>query len=220
MRYSADQGTSTTSTGLRLRRAHEPAAAAEPTVTGLTFYSGTRSALASGSGHPQTYGGLRYTVSKDWSSTVEAAIDPALSAMPRGYTLAGQLSRSLSANWGVSLGLQYRMRELNALDPQAPVPNGLAVPGQAQWMPATTHAAGYELRLNYRYGERNTFGLTYGSGMDYGHAQPWAGAYVLEGRQLGFTGQHWLTPDWSLSYGLVAQEQRGQGLRLGLRYSF
>ncbi len=43
-------------------------------------------------------------------------------------------------------------------------------------------------------------------------------------RQFGLTGEHWLTPDWALNYGVMASEQvgqhRGQGLRLGIRYRF
>jgi hypothetical protein len=39
-----------------------------------------------------------------------------------------------------------------------------------------------------------------------------------------FTGQHWLTPSWGLTYDLLSGESgdsmRVQGLRLGVRYRF
>ena len=41
-------------------------------------------------------------------------------------------------------------------------------------------------------------------------------------RQFSFTGQHWLTPSWALSYDIlshdVASPLKLQGLRLGVRY--
>jgi hypothetical protein len=52
-----------------------------------------------------------------------------------------------------------------------------------------------------------------------------AGAYP---RQVSFTGQHWLTSSWALSYDVVSGDisspsplrLQGMGLRLGMRYRF
>ena len=48
----------------------------------------------------------------------------------------------------------------------------------------------------------------------------WTGAGL---RQFSFTGQHWLTPSWALSYDVLSSDPssfRLQGLRLGARYRF
>lgn len=190
---------------------------------GFTLYGGTRVAQRLGVGYAQPYSGLRYPLSADWSSTLEASFNPALPASPRGYTLLGRVDRSLPGGWGLSLGLQYNVHELNAPGTQMVAGNWLNPLSQGLRHSTSTYGKGYELRLSYRYGVRNSVGLSFGSVREFDFTRQWLGSYPAEGRQYSLTGQHWLTPDWTFSYGLVAQEQggpRGQGLRLGLRYSF
>lgn len=198
-------------------------------VDGPAFYSGTRTAPWLGLEHTQAIGGMRYPFSGNWISTIEASVDAGSPFAARGYGLFGQVQRALPGGFDVSLGLQYNVYESGA----ARLPGGAwdpANPYYHQGLPlhpaaaGTSATTGYELRLNYRYGERNTFGLTYGSGREFDYTRQMLGGYPGDGRQFGLTGQHWLTPDWALSYGLMAQDQvgpqRGQGLRLGLRYRF
>lgn len=191
-------------------------------------YGGTRSLPGLGLSNSQFIGGMQYPLSANWSSTIETSVDAPSSRPGRGYGVVGQLHRSLPGGWDMSLGLGYRLLESGAsslaggrLDSMS-----LAERSWSLYPPAagTTATAGYELRLNYRYGERNTLGVTYGTGNESDYTRQMLGMQPGDGRQFGLTGEHWLTPDWALNYGVMAQEQvgphRGQGLRLGLRYRF
>jgi YaiO family outer membrane protein len=195
---------------------------------GAVIYGGTRTMPRLGLANSQAIGGLLYPLSGNWFSTIETSVDTASALPARGYGLLGQVHRALPGGWAVSLGLHYNIYESSAARLQGSAPDPLTLPGQAWWLhPAaagTSTTAGYELRLNYRYGERNTLGVTYGSGSELDYTRQMLGMYPSDGRQFGVTGEHWLTPDWALNYGVMAQEQigphRGQGLRLGLRYRF
>lgn len=191
---------------------------------GMVIYGGTRIEQPPDIGQAGSYSGLRYPLSANWSSTVEASIHPAPAAAARAYSLVGRLDRTLPAGWGLSLGLRRNVQEYRAPVAQFDAGTWAYPLGQGlRHAYPTTSSTGYELRLSYRYGERNSLGLSYSSVRDFDVTLSWPGSYPAEGRQYSLTGQHWLTPDWSLSYGLVANEQggpRGPGLRLGLRYSF
>ena len=164
---------------------------------GTMFYGGTRNTGGLGLSSPEFVGGMVYPLSAKWFSSLETSVDAKVSE-----TAASPLFGS-------------------AID-GAPLPER----AWALYPPAagTSASAGYELRLNYRYGERNTLGLTSGSVYEADYARLFPGAQPGEGRQFGLTGEHWLTPEWALNYGVMAQQQlgphRGQGLRLGLRYRF
>jgi YaiO family outer membrane protein len=181
-------------------------------------YTGTRN--LPGAQYAQSVGGLVYPLSPKWFSTVETSS----SASTRSYL--GQLHRSLPGGFDMSVGLRYRLRDYGQWPAATPETVPLADRSWSLLPPALAGSgtAGYELRLNYRYGERNTLGLSYGSGPDSDYTRQLVGLQAGEGRQFGLTGEHWLTPDWAVNYGVMAQEQvgpsRGQGLRLGLRYRF
>ena len=194
---------------------------------GTMFYGGTRNTGGLGLSSPEFVGGMVYPLSAKWFSSLETSVD-AKSATSRGYGLLGQVHRSLPGGWDMSVGLRYRVSETAASPLFGSAIDGAPLPERAWalYPPAagTSASAGYELRLNYRYGERNTLGLTYGSGNEPDYARQFPGAQPGEGRQFGLTGEQWLTPEWALNYGVMAQQQlgphRGQGLRLGLRYRF
>lgn len=219
-------------TGLRLpyrpgERADDGPGFLERDAGGFTLYSGTRPTFRPGPDYSQAFGGLRYLISRAWASMLEASVEPASLTGTRAYALQGRLQRRLPGGWDLSVGLKYNVEEIGdyrlpsgAGDPWGLTGQGLLLsPG----LPGTS-ATGYELRFSLRYGERNSIGLTYGSGRDLDYTRQMLGLYPSDGRQFGLTGQYWLTPDWALSYGLMAQEQigvyRGQGLRFGLRYNF
>lgn len=189
-----------------------------------SLYSGTRGLPGAGSG--ELVGGLLHSLSPHWFSTVETSIDTRPSAAARSYGVLGQVHRSLPWGFDMSLGLRYRLQDSTGLQAATPDAMPLADRSWSLFPPGlgSSGTAGYELRLNYRYGERNTLGLTYGSGPDFDYTRQLMGFQPGEGRQFGLTGEHWISPDWALNYGVMAQEQigphRGQGLRLGIRYRF
>lgn len=192
----------------------------------FTLYSGARTTLRLGTEVSQAFGGVRYPLGQRWASSLEAGIESAALSPTRSYTLLGQVHRLLPGGWDVTLGLQYTLRDPQSYSlviPESGIPlhAGLyGYPGLA----GSYGGSGYEFRLSLRYGERNTIGLTYGQGSEFDFARGALGLHPGDGRQFGLTGQHWLTPDWAVSYGLMAQDQigpiRGQGLRFGLRYNF
>jgi hypothetical protein len=191
------------------------------------LYSGTRSFPALGAGGSQTVGGILYPLSSTWFSTLESSVDSGLSRPYRGYGLTGQVHRALSGGWDMSFGLQYNITEIGAPRLSAAIDSNTLTARQWSLYPpagSSYTTTGYELRLNYRYGERNVLGLSYGSGSDLDYTRQMLGMQPGDGRQFGLTGEHWLNADWALNYGVMAHEQvgphRGQGLRLGLRYRF
>jgi hypothetical protein len=190
------------------------------------LYRGTRSFPALGAPNSQLVGGMLYPLSGNWYSTIESSVD-APSARPfRGYGLVGQVHRALPGGFDMSLGLHYNVSENGGTRLHAHEPIASGARAWSLYPPAlsSSSTAGYELRLNYRYGERNTLGLTYGSGAESDYTRQFLGMQPGDTRQFGLTGEHWLTPDWALNYGVMASEQvgqhRGQGLRLGIRYRF
>jgi YaiO family outer membrane protein len=196
---------------------------------GPVIYGGTRTMPRLGLANSQVVGGLLYRLSGNWFSTIETSVDAASPLPGRGYGLLGQVHRLLPGGWDLSLGLHYNAYESSASPAQGNALEPLALTTGQTWAahPAVGSAStttGYALRLNYRYGERNSLGVTYGSGSESDYTRQMLGMYPIDGRQFGLTGEHWLTPDWALNYGVMAQEQtgpyRGQGLRLGLRYRF
>ena len=84
------------------------------------------------------------------------------------------------------------------------------------------YSPGYQLQFSYQHSPASSFGLAFGREVETStpYLDP-AGQ-----RQLAFTGQHWLTPSWALSYDVLtydlATPLRPQSLRLGvgMRYRF
>lgn len=225
-------GRDTSHPGLRLPRSPATGITLEDfrkgDVGSTLLYSGTRSFPSLGASSSQAVGGILYPLSGNWFSTLESSVDAASARPFRGYGLAGQLHRALPGGWNMSLGLHYNVSETGTTRFQTgsldPVPFGARAWSLYPPAVSSSSTAGYELRLNYRYGERNMLGLTYGSGSEFEYTRQFLGMQPGDGRQFGVTGEHWLSPDWALNYGVMASEQigqhRGQGLRLGLRYRF
>jgi YaiO family outer membrane protein len=229
----ASSGTDSRQTGLKLPRGVAGRGGiavdfASGDESGPVIYGGTRTLPRFGSANSQAVGGLLYRLPGNWFSTIETSVDAPSPVPGRGYGLLGQVHRLLPGGWDVSLGLHYNTYEASASRAQGNALEPSALTGQT-WaahpaVAGSSTATGYELRLNYRYGERNSLGVTYGSANEADYTRQMLGMYPGDGRQFGLTGEHWLTPDWALNYGVMAQEQtgpyRGQGLRLGLRYRF
>jgi hypothetical protein len=177
------------------------------------LYGGTRELPRLGLRATETYGGLTYTFGGAWGSSLEAGVVPESPFAPRRYTLSGQLHTALARGGGVSVGLKYRHYEQPAASPFGP---------EAPGMPGFAPAPSYQLQMSYQYSPAGAFGLAYGRDLE-----TFTPLFEIAGngpRQLTFTGQHWLSPSWALSYDLLAQDPanpwRLQGLRLGVRYRF
>lgn len=191
----------------------------------FTLFGGARELTRGGPGAAEAYGGVAYTFSRSWGSSLEAAYAPESPLVPRHYALAGEVRTALSDRKALSVGIKYRVydADFGVPDDSTPV-NGLGLePSRGL---GTSYAPGYQLRLGYQHSAFTLFGLTLGREMEsYATAFDPATPYP---RQLSFTGQHWLTPSWAVSYDVLSGDLgipnpirlQGMGLRFGVRYRF
>lgn len=167
----------------------------------------------------ESYGAVFYRLTEGWGSSVEAGIIPESWVAPRRYSLTGEIHTAFAGGRGLSVGLRYRVYEGGG-ETAAPLGGSYAL---SSWrIPGFTLGPSYQLQLSYQYSAASTFGLALGRDLETftpGFEVPANGL-----RQLTFTGQHWLTPSWALSYDLLSNDPansfRVQGLRLGVRYRF
>lgn len=189
-----------------------------------TLYAGTRDAPRPGLRMPESYGGVVYSLPGGWGSSFEAGISQESLFAPRRYTLAGQLHTSLSEGRALSVGLKYGAYDTDAglrygSTGDTPVGNGYSL--APLYQPGAGFTPSYQLQMNYQHSITSSFGLAVGR--DVETFTPFHDPASSGPRQLAFTGQHWLTPSWALSYDLLqdtASPLRVQGLRLGMRYRF
>jgi len=184
-----------------------------------TLYGGVRDGLLLGLQHPETYGGVVHPLSGNWGSSFEAATTPESRVAPRRYALTGRIHTAFSDGRGLSVSLRYQI-----FDPARDMPGAPATAyGLAAWRtPGTAPAPGYQMLFSYQHSPASVFGLALGREME-----SYAPGFDVPGngpRQLTFTGQHWFTPSWALSYDVLSSDpgnaMRVQGLRLGVRYRF
>lgn len=192
-----------------------------------TLYSGARETSRLGLRGAEAYGGIVYSLAGGWGSSLEAGYAPESPLSPRRYALTGQLHTALGEGRFLSLGLKYRMDDTDAGSrygtTDTPFLNGysytlapLRQPGAAGYLPS------YQLQMSFQYSAATSFGLALGRDVEtFTPVQDFAGSGP---RQFTFTGQHWLTPSWALSYDILSQDAatplRSLGLRLGVRYRF
>jgi len=192
--------------------------------TAVTAYQGLRERTRLGLSVPEAFGGLTRAFSDRIAGSLELAMMESTPLAPRRYSLAGQLQTAFDSTSGMSIGLAYRVYEPDSgirpfAGPDILPSNGYSlVPVRA---PGTGLGPSYQLQLHYQYNLSTTFGLvlgreleTFTSGID---------SVATGSRQFSFTGQHWLTPSWALSYDILSNDPsslRLQGLRLGVRYRF
>jgi len=158
------------------------------------------------------YGGVTYALPRGWGSSIAAGYTPESVLAPRQYALAGEVRTALSDHKALSVGIKYRVYDAD------PGP-----PGEASGI---GFAPGYQVRLGYQHSALSLFGLAFGRDADlYASALDPTAPYP---RQLSFTGLHWLTPSWAVSYDVLSGDLdspsslrfQGLGLRFGLRYRF
>ena len=161
--------------------------------------------------------GLRqgYAIPLGWGTSVAADYTPESVHSPRQYSLAGEVRTAWSDQKALSVGIKYRMFDMETGAPREnPPTNAFAL------------APGYQVRLGYQHSAMSLFGLSFGRDADlYASTFDPASPYP---RQLSFTGLHWFSPSWAVSYDVLSADLdspsplrlQGLGLRFGLRYRF
>ena len=184
------------------------------------LYGGAREA---GLQPAESYAGIVYALPSGWGSSFEAGQAQETALAPRRIALTGQLHSSLSDGRSVSVGLKYSVYDN---DPgarfgppvESTVANGYTLAPYR--VPGSAVAPSYQLQLSYQHSAASTFGMALGR--DVETFTPALDAPGSGPRQFSFTGQHWLTPSWALSYDVLSQDAqtplRSMGLRLGVRY--
>ncbi len=191
----------------------------------FTLFGGSRDLARGGLGAAEAYGGVAYSFSRGWGSSLEAAYAPDSPLRPRQYALTGGVRTALSDSKALSVGIRYRVYdpELGVPGDSAPA-NGFGLAPSRR--PGTGYAPGYQLQFGYQHSAYTLFGLALGRELEtYATAFDPAAPYP---RQLSFTGQHLLTPSWALSYDVLSGDLggpspmrlQGLGLRFGVRYRF
>lgn len=191
----------------------------------FALFGGTRELSRSGLAPAETYGGVAYALPRGWGSSLEAGYIPESALAPRQYALAGEVRTALTDSKALSVGIKYRVYDVDVGAPGDSAPANGYVPAPSTG-PGTVHAPGYQLRLGYQHSAASVFGLALGRDMEtYASALDPTIPYP---RQLSFTGLHWLTPSWAISYDVLSGDLaspsplrlQGLGLRFGVRYRF
>lgn len=188
-----------------------------------TLYTGERSTSRLGLRADESYGGIVYSLPRGWGTSLEAGYAQESPQVPRRYTLTGQLHTSFSEGRTLSIGLKYRVHDMDgglgygaALD--TPVMNGYTLAPSRHY--GTGYAPSYQLQMSYQHSVASSFSLALGREVET--FTPFHDPANSGPRQFMFTGQHWLTPSWALSYDVLSQDAatplRTLGLRLGVRY--
>ena len=190
---------------------------------GEVVYRGVRQAARFGLRTPESYGGIYYPLSETAGVTFEMGVIQASPLAPRRYSLLGQLQTEFAGGSSLSIGLKYRVYEADigirhGMQGDVTPANSYAL--VAARPPGMALSPTYQLQINYQYSAATIFGFVLGRELETftpGFDQPGGP------RQLTFTGQHWLTPSWALSYDVLSNDPnsfRLQGLRFGVRYRF
>ena len=194
-------------------------------TSNFTLFGGTRELTRSGLAPAETYGGVAYAFPRGWGSSLEAGYIPESVLAPRQYALAGEVRTALTDSRALSVGIKYRVYDVDVGAPgDTPPATGYALAPSTG--PGTAHAPGYQLRLGYQHSAVSLFGLALGRDMET--YAPALDPTIPYPRQLSFTGLHWLTPSWAVSYDVLSGDLaspsplrlQGLGLRFGVRYRF
>jgi hypothetical protein len=201
----------------------EPAYAWQAQRPDYGLYGGVRELPHLGLRSAEAYGGIAYPLSGAWGSTFEAGVVQESWLAPRRYALSGQIHTTLASGRGLSAGLKYRL-----FDPDVRLRSGTSseifMNGYtlAPRVPGTPIGPSYQLQMSYQHSATSAFGLALGRDLET--FTPLSELQSSGLLQFSFTGQHWLTPSWALSYDVLSTDLaspiRLQSLRLGVRYRF
>ena len=183
-------------------------------------YSVERAPWGLGSRGTERATGLVLRAAEGWSSAFEASTSTDAVTAARRTVLSGQLYAPLIGGAGLALGLSYSTWQSPSFAGSDTPFNGYTLlPGRDP----SNQQLGYQLQLNYLYGERNLVALTYGSRRDWEQYRLAPDPLASDPRQLSLTGEHWFSPSWAVRYEIPTPEAgnlKRQGLRLGLHYRF
>ena len=200
----------------------ESSAVWQATAAGDVVYGGARAGARLGSRSVESYSGVYYALSETWGASFESSVLPGSTLSPQRYSLAGRLHAGLEGGSGWSLGFKYRIYDTDSALRTGTTTDPLGVYALVPaHLPGVSFGPSYQLQLNYQYNAANVFGLALGRELET--FTPGFETLGNGPRQFSFTGQHWLTPSWALSYDLLSNDPnslRLQGLRLGVRYRF
>jgi YaiO family outer membrane protein len=175
----------------------------------------------------------RYTLHQPAGQNIPALAEPSVHTLhdllPR-YTLHTQVNRALPGGWGVGFGVRqsdYNFATTNLLSFSAEHNwGGLrgAYTLYSNRAEGVTFGGTRRLELSYSYGDRNVVGLSYTTGRDIDYAGVPMMPYSADVRDWTFSGRHWVSPNWALTYDVLQQDlgplYRRSGLRLGVSRSF
>lgn len=193
----------------------------------FALYGGMRDAPRLGLQAAESYGGIVYFVSGGWGSSLEAGYVQDTLDSPRRYSLGGQMHTALSDGRTLSVGLKYRVFDTDSgprsgMPGDTPAAHGYTLAPSR--VPGGAFGPSYQLQMSYQHSSTSAFGLALGREVET--FTPHLDTAGAGPRQLTFTGQHWLTPSWALSYDVLSSDPanplrfQGVGLRLGVRYRF
>lgn len=237
---SADDGLRLRMSEVELGASRERLSGGRPAWTGLslegahnfaprqTLYGGVRETERFGLRDTELSAGYYHPIGRTWTALVEASASSG--QVLAKHSLFGQLSKELPGGWSLNAGLRHSEFTRSGVDL-------LVLGAERYWgnfraayslyagRPEGAHAGtAHRFVLNYYYGEGSTIGVSASAGREVENVGPPTGITTTDVRNLTLTGRHWVTPDWALSWDLVAHEQRSlyrrQGFRLGLRHRF
>lgn len=193
----------------------------------FTLYNVVREFSRPGLGAAETVGSLFYALPRGWGSTFEAGYAQESLFVPRRYSLGGQVHAALSDGKALSMGLKYRVYDTDQASRSGALSDS---PYTQAYTLAPTRATGagltqsYQVQFSYQHSAASTFGLAMGRDLET-PSSPYD-LSTNSPRQVSFTGQHWFTPTWALSYDVLTSDPsnlsriQGYGLRFGVRYHF
>lgn len=184
-------------------------------------YGGVREVPRIGLYSTESYSGVFRPLSEKWGSTLETGVSRDTPFALSRYSLTGQVHTTLAPRHGLSVGLKFSTVERPSLSSSLATFEDAASVGDLlteRWGGGQS----YEFQLNYLFGARHSVGMSYqlgGTGYAYS-------PYGLNPnpRAFALSSQHWLTPNWAMSYDISAPEPgallQSPSVGMGLRYRF
>ena len=193
------------------------------------IYGGLRTVDRFGLSDSESWLGYYHPLDQNWTLNLEGSMSPQHNVLPE-YSLYGQLSRKLPYGWIANAGLRHSEYTRSAV-------NMLVLGAERYWgnwrggytiytaqPEGAPSGSAHRFQVDYYYGDRSSIGLSVTGGKEVENVGPPRGVITTDVRDLPLTGRHWFSPQWGLSWDVVAHEQgdlyRRYGVRLGLRHSF
>ncbi|MFN0315811.1 MAG: hypothetical protein ACKVQA_12335 [Burkholderiales bacterium] len=180
--------------------------------------------------------GYYQPLSESLSSLFEASYLPGTTGVPE-WSVLGQVGATLGSGWGLHAGLRHSEQGLLSLEGRRPDAQLGMLTLEKVWNSYRSRytvytsrkddgsaTSGHRIALNYIYDGNNSVGLAYGRAWNAQNPLflPIGGGAVSS--NVGVTGEHWLTRNWSVNYDALFQQGATEGLkpelRVGLKLAF